>query len=116
MKNAWNCDDAFDDMFTDTIGVQWTRKGVTFKNQMNACVYPEETVEVFTETAEDSTVRQIVILISKSEAQIARKEYIPQIGDTLTTLPNDKWKVYDMKECQGWYQLTSRSIDKRGKR
>lgn len=95
MTNPWIVEEAFDDMFVDSVLLD----NISYA----ACVFPVEDVDPFTESVAENNVKQINILIRCDD--IAAR---PNLGDSV--LYNEKiWKVSDVEKEQNWYKISARS-------
>ena len=63
-----------------------------------ACTYPQEDIETFTETSEDSQLKKRKVLVQKSSS------IVPQIGDKLM-IDNASWLVSEVDDVQQWYDI-----------
>lgn len=103
MNNPWSTFKPFEVMFCDSITFSARRKSNNFNIACNACVYPPEDVETFSEVDNESKIKKRKILILKSSLNV-----IPQTGDTIRLDDNSIWKVDSIDFIQDWYDIETR--------
>ena len=104
MNNPWNVSQPFDDMFVDSIVL--SRQ--TAQLSCNACVFPVEDVDPFTDSTTTNGAKMLNVLVRCSDMDMLSSFGRPKISDGLM-YNGSRWAIADVDKEQDWYRLTARS-------
>lgn len=101
-----NFDDAFAPMFDDVISLE--SNGI--RTSVNACVFPPEDVDPFSDVDATTDLKRINILIKKPDeaSHDFNVKIQPKIGDTIVLEDNSKWNITKCSFSQSEYQIEAR--------
>ena len=104
MNNPWNKSRPFDAMFVDPVVLGLASGHLS----CDACVFPVEDVDPFTESTTTNAAKSINALVRYADVHALSSTTRPKIGDSLE-YGGASWAMADVQLEQNWYRITARS-------